>query len=140
MATWVNILDIIYPAGALYFSRSSTSPASIVGGSWTQIKGAVIAAAGANSFTANNYGGSLAMTVYQMPTHTHGIKVQVNGTTHSQYANTLTAAGYAWSNYYQGPDEGDITYPEWSSMPDITGGGQNFLPYHYGVYVWYRTA
>lgn len=126
MATWVNLLDIIYPAGSLYISRNSTSPASIVGGTWTQIKGAVLAATGANGFAAQGYGGNLAMTVYQMPTHTHGIKVQVNATTHSKYVNALTAAGYAWTNYYLGPDEEEITYPDWSSMPDITGGGKTF--------------
>ena len=28
MATWVNLLDIIYPVGSIYHSTSSTSPAS----------------------------------------------------------------------------------------------------------------
>lgn len=140
MASWVNLLDIIYPVGSVYINCNSASPSSIVGGTWTQIKGAVLAACGANSFAANAYGGKLAMTAQQMPTHTHGIKVNVNGTTHPEYANVLTAAGYSWTNHYQGLDAGQVSYPEWSSMPDLTGGGQNFLPYHYGFYVWKRTA
>ena len=101
MATWVNLLDIIYPAGSLYFSRSSTSPASIVGGSWTQIKGAVIAATGANSFTTNNYGGSLKISVNQMPSHNHSlINCPPWYTTNWRAGNNIfaqnnTTAGYA---------------------------------------------
>lgn len=71
MATWVNILDVLYPVGAVYFSTASTSPASTIGGSWTQIKGAVIAAYGSNGYTLKNYGGSLAISESQMPSHTH---------------------------------------------------------------------
>lgn len=37
MATWVNLMDIVYPVGSMYFSATSTSPASTVGGTWTRI-------------------------------------------------------------------------------------------------------
>lgn len=67
MATWVNLLDVLYPVGSLYFSTASTSPASIIGGSWTQVKGAVIAAYGSNGYTLKNYGGSLALTNNHLP-------------------------------------------------------------------------
>lgn len=63
MATWVNLLDVIYPAGSVYLSRNATSPASLIGGTWTQIKGAVLAAAGSNGFATNTYGGSLTIGV-----------------------------------------------------------------------------
>lgn len=43
----------IYPVGAVYISYNSTSPASLFGGSWTQITGAFIRAA-----TDVNTGGS----------------------------------------------------------------------------------
>lgn len=38
MSNFVNLLDIIYPVGSIYFSTSSVSPASSVGGTWTQLK------------------------------------------------------------------------------------------------------
>lgn len=69
MATWVNLLDVLYPVGSLYFSTASTSPASIIGGSWTQVKGAVIAAYGSNGYTLKNYGGSLAIANTNLPTN-----------------------------------------------------------------------
>ena len=72
MATWVNLMDIVYPVGSVYLSVSSTSPSSTIGGTWTQIKGAVLAAYGANSFASSgNYGGSLKISVSQMPEHSH---------------------------------------------------------------------
>lgn len=72
MATWVNLMDAVYPVGSIYLSVSSTSPSSTIGGTWTQIKGAVLAAYGANSFASSgNYGGSLKISVSQMPSHKH---------------------------------------------------------------------
>lgn len=72
MATWVNLMDVVYPVGSIYLSVASTSPSSTIGGTWTQIKGAVLAAYGANSFASSgNYGGSLKISVSQMPSHKH---------------------------------------------------------------------
>ena len=34
---FVNLLEIVYPIGSLYFSTSSTSPAEVIGGQWEQI-------------------------------------------------------------------------------------------------------
>ena len=69
--SWISLLDIIYPVGSLYFSTSSISPATLVGGSWTQIKGATIAAVGDNNVAVANYNGSLKISVSQMPRHAH---------------------------------------------------------------------
>ena len=37
MSNFVNLLDIIYPVGSLYFSMSEVSPADSVGGTWTKL-------------------------------------------------------------------------------------------------------
>lgn len=80
MATWVNIMDIIYPVGSVYLNKSSTSPASTIGGTWTQIKGATLAATGANGFAGGvSYGGSLKISVNQIPSHIHPIAVHMSG-------------------------------------------------------------
>lgn len=70
--SWVNLLDIVYPIGAVYFSRNSTSPASIIGGSWTQIQGAVLGAIGES--ISNGYGGDKTISIDQMPKHKHSVK------------------------------------------------------------------
>lgn len=37
MSSFVNLLDIVYPVGSIYISMNSESPASTVGGVWTQV-------------------------------------------------------------------------------------------------------
>lgn len=34
---WVNIIELVYPVGAVYTSVDPTSPADLFGGSWEQI-------------------------------------------------------------------------------------------------------
>lgn len=34
---WTNILQIFFPIGSVYFSTVNSSPASTIGGTWTQI-------------------------------------------------------------------------------------------------------
>lgn len=128
MATWVNLMDVVYPVGSIYLSVSSTSPSSTIGGTWTRIKGAVLAAYGANSFASSGkYGGSLKISVSQMPSHNH-LYVE-NGYFTVETGNAATAPQWGnWTNATTGVVTGK------------TGGGANFLPYHYSVYVWRRTA
>lgn len=65
---WINLLDCIYPIGSLYFSNNSTSPASVVGGTWTKIEDAVV-----RSSTSVGYIGSdtHVQTEDEMPPHLH---------------------------------------------------------------------
>lgn len=37
MSSFVNLLDVVYPVGSVYISMNSESPASTVGGTWTQV-------------------------------------------------------------------------------------------------------
>ena len=69
MSNFVNLLDIIYPVGSMYFSVTNTSPANSVGGTWTKIKTFLYGAD-----TANQTGGEAihTLTVDEMPSHSHG--------------------------------------------------------------------
>lgn len=71
MPNFVNLLDIVYPIGSLYFSVSEVSPADSVGGTWEQIQGATLAASGSGYSAAGSFGGNKAINVNQMPKHTH---------------------------------------------------------------------
>ena len=68
MSNFVNLLDIVYPVGSIYQSMSKTSPASLVGGTWTQIKTFLY-----GSDTPKNTGGEAThrLTVNEMPSHNH---------------------------------------------------------------------
>jgi hypothetical protein len=58
MSSFVNLLDIVYPIGSVYFSTNTTSPASTVGGTWTSVaadtficSGTPLSTGGSNSKT-----------------------------------------------------------------------------------------
>lgn len=68
MSNFVNLLDIIYPVNSIYITTSTISPATSIGGTWTQItNGACIAAYEDTS----GYTGSKKITVEQIPPHRH---------------------------------------------------------------------
>ena len=73
---YVNLLQVIYPVGSCYISFSATSPASIVGGSWLQIKSGLMMAIGSTgaATAAGGTGGSRKISMNQMPAHQHTIK------------------------------------------------------------------
>lgn len=73
MSSFVNLLDIIYPVGSIYYAYgTATSPASTVGGTWSRIKDAFL------WFTSDDAalgktGGEEAhtLTIDEMPAHSH---------------------------------------------------------------------
>ena len=96
--SWINLLDVIYPVGSLYFSTSSTSPSATIGGTWTQIKGATIAAVGSNNVNAADYNGNLKITLNQIPNHEHKVLFGSDNFTEAEGAgkqNSSTYYGYS---------------------------------------------
>ena len=123
---FTNLLTAMFPVGSVYLSTTSTSPSSTIGGTWTQVKGATLAATGANSFAGGaSYGGSLRISINQIPSHNHFIYMHM-----PSGSNTDAQSGI---EYVSGGTEN-------TRMIGDVGGGQNYLPYHWGCYVWYRTA
>ena len=88
MATWVNLMDIIYPVGSVYSSYTSTSPASRFGGSWTAITGAFPYY---NAGTGTGGSNSHTLTIAEMPSHNH------SGTTDEIKYGTNWNPGNDWS-------------------------------------------
>lgn len=150
MATWVNIMDIFYPVGSIYLSINSTSPASIVGGSWAQVKGGCLAATGYTGYAdAGEFGGYFNIAESNLPAHAHrlsnnsneyfcGIKNinAVSGKITTSDAGTPTDYIFG-SHINSGGDWSDLLQP---SKTTNVGGGQAFYPRHYALYVWKRTA
>ena len=124
-----GVLNLVYPVGSIYMSVNSTSPATLFGGTWVQIKDTFLLSAG-DTYTAGNTGGEAThtLTTTEMPSHSHNaylkapFSIQTNGGT--EFA-VLYNSGTS-SNAY-------ITN---------TGGGQahNNMPPYLVVYMWKRTA
>ena len=66
-----SVLDA-YPVGSIYMSVNSTSPASLFGGTWEQLKDRFLLGAG-DTYTNGSTGGESThtLTVDEMPSHTH---------------------------------------------------------------------
>lgn len=62
-----------YPIGSLYWSSKSTSPASLFGGTWTQVKDKFALAAG-NTYAVGSTSGEAThlLTLAELPSHNHG--------------------------------------------------------------------
>lgn len=127
---YVNLGQVMYPVGAIYQSWSSTSPASLFGGSWSQITEKFL-------YCANSAGGTggestHTLTINEMPSHMHQSQ--------SNMWNWNVSSGTNSGNYHVGGANGNgnasMNANPWK------GGGQahNNMPPYITCYTWRRTA
>ena len=138
----IDLLDNIYPVGAIYISVSSTSPATLFGGTWEQLKDTFILAAG-DTYAAGSTGGEAThtLTVNEMPTHgkhllTSNSSILSTGNAKGAYLGTMKSYG-STGRGWDSPSGGEY-YP----AGQYVGGGakHNNMPPYLAVYMWKRTA
>ncbi len=107
MSNFVNLMDIVYPIGSIYQSMSATSPASAIGGTWTQLKTFLY-----GSTTAKQTGGEAThkLTVNEMPTHARAQYISAN------------SGGPALRCDYSSDGQG-LIYPQGINTGDMGWGG-----------------
>lgn len=124
--TWAQMLTTVYPVGAVYVSADSTSPASLFGGTWEQLKDRFLLGAG-DTYDAGDTGGAAAvtLTIDQIPSHSH--------TLHSR--SVYSGGG----NYIAICNEANATG---SYVSGSRGGGEahNNMPPYVAVYMWKRVS
>lgn len=131
------LLDICHPIGSLYWSTVSTSPATLFGGTWTQIKDQFILAAG-DTYTAGNTGGEAThtLTTAELPAHSHTARIAVAAGTagssnyyfnHAGTTNSAATDNNVWSSSIKTFDTG-------------SGTAHNNMPPYLVAYCWKRTA
>ena len=138
MATWVNLLDVIYPVGSIYISNSSTSPSSVVGGTWVQVSGYYL-------YTANTNGTGGASTVthsHARGTYTAAIAIDHLGSGYTQYSPGTSPN---WNPSFASPSSHiDSSAPTINEGTLILGESAsttiNIAPKYKAVFCWYRTA
>lgn len=125
-----DLLDAIYPVGAIYQSVNSTSPATLFGGTWERIEDKFLLAAG-GTYAAGSTGGeaSVSLTAAQNGPHTHA----------AYYADSAGSKSFGYSYTNKGEQSNASTD---SSGIVSSGSGQphNNMPPYLAVYVWQRTA
>lgn len=146
-----GIIGKIYPVGAIYISTVSTSPASLFGGTWEQIKDRFLYSVGDTAF-AGQQGGEIShtLTVNEMPVHYHPL-----GHTGDHSAYSVT-----WGNMYASveiPSATAVThtpgqaltggnslgvFQDSDHMTANSGGGlaHNNMPPYLSVYMWKRVS
>lgn len=123
-----TVFDMVYPVGSVYVSVNSTSPATLFGGTWVQIKDKFLLSAG-DTYKAGATGGEAThvLTVDEMPRHNHSIdNLNTSGST-TPYMTVQAQEKKGYGGNVQ-------TF--------FTGGGQahNNMPPYIVVYIWQRTA
>lgn len=128
----------VYPINSIYLSVSSTSPASLFGGTWEQIKDRFLLSAG-DTYTNGDTGGSADAVVVS---HNHEFYqgVTTAGGTYEDNAKHLwdiaSSHGGGWSQrsaLFTGDNEQGV------QSSGVDGTGKNMPPYLV-VYMWKRVA
>lgn len=142
MSTWTNILDLVYPVGSMYFSTSSTSPATLFGGTWTQVTSRFIIAADGSTYKSKATGGSF--------THNHDLGTcraaigATDGDIHSISYSADTVGDYyksvgSFTAYGLSVTTSTRSFnhhtPVYGSTKNVTS-----IPEWLAAYIWYRTA
>lgn len=148
----LSLLDV-YPVGSIYMSVSSTSPATLFGGTWSRIaQGRTLIGQGTSdqSFEAGDTGGSSTheLTEDEMPSHTHTYSPVMNYFKNGSYSYYLSQSSVqnsgtkavlsleSSSSY----GRGEITCTEdQTTDPSGAGSAHNNLPPYLVVYIWKRT-
>ena len=89
---FINLLQAVYPVGAVYISTINTSPSSLIGGTWAQITDAALRASGSIGYVGSD---THIQTVSEMPSHTHSLN-EVLYVQDSILTNATTASNPYW--------------------------------------------
>lgn len=156
-----DFLNKVYPVGAIYLSTSSTSPATLFGGTWTAIQNRFLVAAG-SSYSAGSTGGSESHT-HTSAAHKHGAGFEsggdgdlwatVSGNTGYIYFRedgTVTGSVATWPATHRVSGTYGTTSNSVGGGADVRGytstttpgptGPSSSLPPYLSVYMWQRTA
>ena len=147
------ILESVYPVGSLYISTSSTSPATLFGGTWVQITDRFLyctnssgGTGGANSveYTPAGSVGGHTLTTNEIPSHNHGFGFSTDPNTAGGSSGTGVFTGSGGNQYFgkfltltTGNSGGGKSHSHGFTGTKAT---INTMPAYYTVYCWRRTA
>lgn len=113
-----NMFSLIYPVGSIYMSVNSTSPASLFGGTWVQLKDRFLLGAG-DSYSNGTTGGEATHSLTKAELPHMGSGVEYNGSS--------IAGGSGWKDV-------------WLGGSSDKGTAHNNMPPYLVVFMWRRTA
>lgn len=139
--SWVDYNLVVYPVGALYISYSSTSPASLFGGTWTPITGRFPYF---NAGTAPGGSNTTTLSIANMPAHVHQMRIKGAWEENRSYGLTSSGPGFGGRpiiNNGGNSDWGKLNTGTSSFMQSVGSGSSfNNMPAYQTFYAWRRTA
>lgn len=127
-----NLVDLVYPVGSYYWSSNSTSPSTLFGGTWTQVKDRFVLAAG-DSYSVNATGGEKThtLTIDEMPGHDHRA---------SQWGGLYVWGGANSSKFAEGSGGYETLLSGVNTSSTGGGHSHNNMPPYIVAFCWRRTA
>ena len=127
-------MEPMYPVGSIYLSYASTSPATLFGGTWSQISGRFLYCTTGTGTGGHN---DITLTIDQIPSHNHAPQAGVRFV--HKIDNTTPGTDYDITVARGGP--ANVWY-KYLSHTGNRGGGKSHsnMPAYQGVYCWRRTA
>lgn len=110
---WINFLAIVYPIDSIYITVSDDSPANLIGGTWSELKGryylrCFTSEGNAGYGETGTTGGSNYINTDNLPSHKHTLTTNGAHTHPVSYSRTGSTNGSVW-------------YPKVSGASDIDG-------------------
>lgn len=151
--TLAEIMLALYPVGSIYMSVSATSPASLFGGTWEQLKDRFLLGAG-GGYAAGGTGGAatVALKANQLPKITGYIEAGAGSSgsaTSSGHGAFRSASGIFTTSrqchysYSHGSDTWTSTDTDaWQQVNMSFGNNEahNNMPPYLAVYIWKRVS
>lgn len=124
------LLSDVFKVGYVWTSYTNTSPASILGGTWTELKGVFPYY---NASTATGGSNTHKLSSGEMPTHKHDARIHITGS---------EAKGYGLAQSAGFKDRVVVAYGGYGYYTGDTGGNgsHNNMPKYQSLYAWRRSA
>lgn len=125
-----HLLSDVFKVGYVWTSYTNTSPAQILGGTWTEMKGVFPYY---NGGTATGGSNTHKLSAGEMPTHKHDARIHITGS---------EAKGYGLAQNAGFRDRVVVAYGGYGYYTGDTGGNgsHNNMPKYQSLYAWRRTA
>ena len=147
-----KLINSIYPIGSVYTSMNLTDPAQLFGGKWIQIVDRFLYCSSnsrvtGGSRTHTHTTGDLALTIKQIPSHSHTFKTPVSSDRSGYPDGSRDTSGGSAANesYWRGNKS---LSPSWNGTTDLRGNSEKHnhgntgissnMPPYITVYAWYR--
>ena len=124
------LLSDVFKVGYVWTSYTNTSPASILGGTWTELKGVFPYY---NASTTTGGSNTHKLSSGEMPAHKHDARIHITGS---------EAKGYGLAQNAGFKDRVVVAYGGYGYYTGDTGGtgSHNNMPKYQSLYAWRRSA